>query len=62
MSWHAARSIFDRPDATIVRRYHDLLAWQITERPAWLDRLERALNPVLGKSLVVYTEKVEKIA
>lgn len=41
-----------------VRRYHDLLAWQITRRPRWLDRLEAALDPVLGKSLVVYTEKV----
>jgi SAM-dependent methyltransferase len=48
----------DNPDAPAVRKYHDLLAWQITERPAWLDGVERALNPLLGKSLVVYTEKV----
>ena len=48
----------DNPDAPPVRRYHDLLAWQITTRPAWLDGVERALNPVLGKSLVLYTEKV----
>jgi SAM-dependent methyltransferase len=48
----------DNTDAPAVRRYHDLLTWQITERPAWLDGVERALNPVLGKSLVVYTEKV----
>ena len=48
----------DNPDAPAVRKYHDLLAWQITTRPAWLDRVERTLNPVLGKSLVIYTEKV----
>jgi SAM-dependent methyltransferase len=48
----------DHPDAPLVRKYHDLLAWQITTRPAWLDRVERTLNPVLGKSLVIYTEKV----
>jgi SAM-dependent methyltransferase len=48
----------DNPDAPVVRKYHDLLAWQITTRPAWLDGVERALNPVLGKSLVVYTQKV----
>ena len=48
----------DNPDAAVVRKYHDLLAWQITKRPAWLDGVERALNPVLGKSLVVYTQKV----
>jgi hypothetical protein len=48
----------DNDASPLVRRYHDLLAWQITSRPAWLERLERALNPILGKSLVVYTEKV----
>ena len=42
----------------IVRRYHDLLAWQITDQPRWLNRLDAALNPVLGKSLVVYGQKV----
>jgi SAM-dependent methyltransferase len=41
----------------IVRRYHDLLAWQITDQPQWLNRFDRALNPVLGKSLVVYGQK-----
>jgi SAM-dependent methyltransferase len=48
----------DNVDAPAVRRYHDVLAWQITNRPAWLENVERALNPVLGKSLVIYTEKV----
>ena len=47
----------DNAEAPLVRRYHDLLAWQITTGPAWLGRIERTLNPVLGKSLVVYTEK-----
>jgi len=40
-----------------VRKYHDFLAWQITKHPRWLDAVDRALNPVLGKSLVVYVEK-----
>ena len=35
------------PDAPVVRRYHDLLAWQITERPAWLDGLERGVLRVV---------------
>jgi len=48
----------DNTDAAVVRKYHDLLAWQITKRPAWLEGVERVLNPVLGKSLVVYTQKV----
>ena len=48
----------ENADAPAVRKYHDLLAWQITKRPAWLERVERTLNPVLGKSLIVYTQKV----
>jgi len=48
----------DHTDHPAVRRYHDLLTHQIVHRPRWLDRTERALNPVLGKSLIVYTEKV----
>ena len=40
-----------------VRRYRELLEWQIVEQPGWLGTVDRALNPVLGKSLVVYTEK-----
>jgi SAM-dependent methyltransferase len=41
-----------------VRKYHDFLAWQITKRPRWVESLDRFLNPVLGKSLVVYAQKV----
>jgi SAM-dependent methyltransferase len=48
----------DNSDAMPVRRYHDFLVWQIERQPAWLDTVDRALNPVLGKSLVVYTQKV----
>jgi SAM-dependent methyltransferase len=36
--------------------YHRLLVWDIVKRP-WLTRAtEQALNPVLGKSLVLYAE------
>jgi SAM-dependent methyltransferase len=47
----------DNPDALAVRKYHDFLVWELTNRPRWARVLDRALNPVLGKSLVVYTEK-----
>jgi hypothetical protein len=33
--------------------------WELTKRPRWSRLLDRTLNPVLGKSLVVYTEKPE---
>ena len=40
-----------------VRAYHRLLVWDITRAP-WVTRTaDRLLNPLLGKSLVVYLEK-----
>jgi SAM-dependent methyltransferase len=39
------------------RLYHRVLVWDIMRRP-WITRAtEQALNPVLGKSLVVYAQK-----
>jgi SAM-dependent methyltransferase len=44
-------------DPAAVRVYHRLLVWDLTDRP-WLTRTaERLLDPVLGKSLVVYARK-----
>nr|WP_205864160.1 class I SAM-dependent methyltransferase [Planosporangium mesophilum] len=44
-------------DAAVVRAYHRLLVWDITARP-WLTRtLERGLNPVIGKSVVLYLRR-----
>jgi hypothetical protein len=46
------RPTADRPQV------HDFLTWQITHNPRWLAVADRVLNPVLGKSLVIYTQKV----
>ncbi len=40
-----------------VRAYHRMLVWDIMRKPALTRLLEAALNPVIGKSLVVYAEK-----
>ncbi|HET9727930.1 MAG TPA: class I SAM-dependent methyltransferase [Acidimicrobiia bacterium] len=48
----------ENTDATPVRKYHEFLCMCIERNPAWARNLERALNPVLGKSLVVYGERV----
>jgi SAM-dependent methyltransferase len=48
----------DNADAWPVRKYHQFLVWDITKRPALTRVLDRALNPVLGKSLVIYAEKL----
>ncbi len=41
----------------LVRAYHRLLVWDITSRPRALRAADTVLNPVLGKSLVVYARK-----
>lgn len=41
----------------LVRAYHKLLVWDIAEAPAVTRTTERILNPVLGKSMVVYATK-----
>ena len=44
-------------DAAVVRAYHRMLVWDLTKRP-WLTRTaERVLDPLFGKSLVVYADK-----
>jgi len=48
----------DNTAAWPVRKYHEFLVYQITRQPRWVANVDRALNPVLGKSLVLYTQKV----
>jgi SAM-dependent methyltransferase len=44
-------------NSALVRAYHRLLVWDLTQRP-WLTRTaERMLDPLFGKSLVVYADK-----
>lgn len=47
----------DNTEHPLVKRYHDLLTWDIVKAPKVTRITERLLNPVLGKSLVLYTEK-----
>ena len=41
-----------------MKKYHDFLCMLIEKQPSWAEPAERALNPVLGKSVVLYGEKV----
>jgi len=41
----------------LVKAYHRLLVWDIAKAPALTRTTERLLNPVLGKSVVVYSRK-----
>ena len=49
----------DNDQVLPVKAYHQLLVWDIMKRPRLMQWAERALNPVLGKSLVVYLHKPE---
>ncbi len=40
-----------------MRAYHRLLVWDLMHRPRLTRAAERLLDPVLGKSLVVYADK-----
>jgi SAM-dependent methyltransferase len=47
----------DDAEHPLVRRYHDLLVREMVERPRSLGLAERVLQPVIGKSLVLYARK-----
>lgn len=55
--WIRCAGGVNNSDRLLARRYHDLLVWQIMKNPPVLQWADRLLNPVIGKSLVVYVEK-----
>ena len=47
----------DKNEHPLVRAYHRLLVWDMMRAPALTRVAERLLDPVIGKSLVVYLRK-----
>lgn len=47
----------DRGDSRPVKLYHRFLTWDIMQQPALPRCLDRLLNPLIGKSTVVYLKK-----
>lgn len=41
----------------LVRQYHRLLVWDLLENPAVTRILEKSMNPIMGKSVVMYFRK-----
>jgi SAM-dependent methyltransferase len=41
----------------LVKAYHRLLVWELMEHPLPLQAVERVLQPAIGKSLILYSEK-----
>ena len=46
-------------DAPLARVYHRFLVWDLTTGARPVRLIERGLDPLIGKSLVVYTVKPE---
>ncbi len=46
-----------RTDVRVVNLYHRFLVWDLLKKPRLTRAIERMLNPILGKSLVVYARK-----
>ena len=44
-------------DTAAVRAYHRFLVWDLTHRPRFARAAERLLDPLIGKSLVLYAAK-----
>jgi hypothetical protein len=47
----------DNNQHPLVRGYHRLLVWDIMKAPALTRTADKVLNPVIGKSVVVYCHK-----
>lgn len=47
----------NRSDAVLVNLYHKILVWDLMKKPKITAFIDRLLNPVLGKSLVLYFRK-----
>jgi hypothetical protein len=52
----------DNDSHPLVKAYHRLLVWDIVERPLSTRLAERLLDPVIGKSVVLYLEKPEDVS
>ena len=55
--WWLKCAVGVEKDTATTRAYHRLLVWDMMSRPALTRVSERLLNPVLGKSVVLYLRK-----
>ena len=45
----------------LVKAYHRLLVWDLMKKPVATRLADRVLNPLIGKSLVLYLRKPETL-
>jgi SAM-dependent methyltransferase len=55
--WWLKCAVGVEQESAAVRAYHRLLVWDLVHRPRLTRAAERLLDPLMGKSLVVYADK-----
>jgi SAM-dependent methyltransferase len=58
--WWLKCMFWGNDDAAPVKLYHRLLVWDLMEKPRTTRLLDKALNPFIGKSVVMYFSKDNK--
>lgn len=55
--WWLKCLLWEEPNHPVVQAYHRFLVWDLMQSP-WLTRtLEKLLNPIMGKSVVLYFQR-----
>ena len=55
--WWLKCAFWGQDNNPLVKSYHKLLVWDLLDRPLLTRTIERGLNPVMGKSVVMYFQK-----
>ncbi|SDZ86737.1 class I SAM-dependent methyltransferase [Microbulbifer marinus] len=55
--WWLKCWLWNKPESRLLAAYHRLLVWDLMKKPLLTRTLEKLLNPVLGKSIVLYFVK-----
>ncbi|NKI18121.1 class I SAM-dependent methyltransferase [Spongiibacter sp. KMU-166] len=55
--WWLKCAFWEKDDNPLVKTYHRFLVWDLMDQPFVTRALERSLNPVMGKSVVMYFQK-----
>jgi len=55
--WWLKCLLWHRPESRLLAAYHKLLVWDLMQKPPLTRALEKLLDPLLGKSIVLYFVK-----
>ena len=55
--WWLKCFYYGQEDNFFIKKYQKFLEWQILSRPKWLNFIDNILNPIFGKSVVMYFDR-----